>query len=201
MYLIFYSKYCKYSKKFKEIVDKINEDKYFRYISVDKKQGKRDPLVTKYKIKEVPTIIVDGRIYVGKYAFKWLEEKIKNVNISVSSQSTRMNKTPMLSAYTPDNSAFDFSNPTGNIDGNSNYSALNLNNRIRTIKEDEEFDKETIGAFHLPNDLITGSNEVFKDSKQDKASVMEKQYELMMLKREQENIVYKKQQSAFEFKK
>lgn len=93
MYLLFTSSYCKYSKLFVKNLIEAKEDKFFQEISVDKqKNGRRPEIVFTYGIKEVPTIIVDETVYVGKDAFKWLARKIKNLNHAVSSQSTRMNK-------------------------------------------------------------------------------------------------------------
>ena len=80
MYLLFYSKKCKYSKKFVELLEDIGEENFFKFVNVQKINGVYPPLVKKYKITEVPTAIIDGYVYAGKDAFKWLEGKIKNMN-------------------------------------------------------------------------------------------------------------------------
>ncbi|HEY9701266.1 MAG TPA: hypothetical protein V6C58_02415 [Allocoleopsis sp.] len=79
-YVLFYSNYCEYSRQFIKFLEKSGETVHFNKICVDRdpRSGRRHPYVQAYRIKEVPTIIVNRSVYPGEYAFKWLEYRIKN---------------------------------------------------------------------------------------------------------------------------
>jgi hypothetical protein len=188
MYLFFYSKHCKYSTKFLEFVKKIHYESYFEMVSVDKVDGQRHPFVAKYNIKEVPSIIVDQRIYSGKESFKWLQSKIKNANNAVPTQSVRQNKIPHISAYTPELSSLGIGEEQA-FDGNSRYCALGLNNRIETPGESENVSKST---FVLPQDTITGNLET-KDvsGKNEKSDLLKMEYEKLQQQMLQQNSLFK----------
>lgn len=194
MYLLFYSNYCKYCKKFIDVLEKIPEAKYFNPVCVDKKNGKRDDLVFKYKIKEVPTIIVDSRYYVGKDCFAWLSSKIKDVNSQVSSHNTRNNKT-ILSPNSNNTGNFALLNSEiqENFAGTSNFCSLNYQEGIPTPEEGEDFSR---GEFHLPNDDLSGlgNGGIIKDESSKSSSKedeVKKQIEYMTLERERQDSIYK----------
>lgn len=183
MYLLFYSKKCKYSRKFIELIHEIGEEKFFKMIDVAKINGKYPPLVKQYGIKEVPTCVIDGEMMIGPVAFKWLEMKIKNLNHSVSSQDTRMNKTPTISGYIPDNSSSNLTGDEGPVSGNSFFSGLNYTQQIETPDADSDYQKT---SFVLPGDNITGTNNVIKDDRPDRKSKMDQDYERMLAERERD---------------
>lgn len=182
MYLMFYSKHCNYCSKFCKTLEKIHEEKNFSFLSVDKKNGVRNPMVAKYSITEVPSIIVDQRVYVGKEAFKWLEGKIQNINLQISSQSTRMNKTPnVIEGFSSSTSNLMFSDE--NFVGNSQYCSLKAEATIQTPAEGESVPEST--SFKLSPDNILGGVEPGNDALEDKASMFEKKYALLKQQRNQ----------------
>ena len=180
MYLLFFSKKCKYSKKFVEILHELGEENFFRFVEVIKIRGEYPQLVKKYRIKEVPTIVVNSEVFVGKDAFKWLESKIKNVNHSVSSQDTRSNKVPTISGYSADNSSASLHTNDENFSGTSMYSKLNDYQSIPTPDAETEY-KRT--PFILPSDNLTNGSKA-KDDRPDKVSRMDNDLEAMMAQRE-----------------
>lgn len=190
MYLLFYSKYCKYSSKFIDLVEKIHYQSYFEMVSVDKANGKRHPFVSKYNIKEVPSVIVNQRIYAGKEAFKWLQSKIKTANTTLPTQSVRQNKIPRISGYMPEISSFGLSN-NDNFDGTSQYCSLTVNPRISTPGETDNVEKS---QFVLPQDTITGNLKTEDtNSNKGKEDAMKQQYEIMELERQKQDSIFKKQ--------
>jgi hypothetical protein len=190
MYLLFYSKYCKYSQKFLELVEKIHYGSHFEIIPADKQNGKRHPFISKYNIKEIPTIIVNQRVYVGKEAFKWLQSKIKSSNTSLPVESVRQNKIPQISGYVPDISSMALESSDSNFDGNSTYCSLDVNYHIETPKETENVEKT---QFILPSDSITGSLKSEDVKKSDRSDAMKKQYELMEQERKKQDSMYTRQ--------
>lgn len=190
MYVLFYSRQCKFSEHFLKILTNAKEDKFFKKLSVDKVGDKRPDYVKKYKITEVPTIIVDGKSHAGKLAFKWLEHRIKNMKNSVNSQSTRVNKPVLnqITGFVPDNFSAAVSGETA-FDGNSQYCSLEfIGSKIPTPSEDTVVEKSN---FILPGDNITGTNQVIKDSRPDKMSQMEKDFEKIKLERNGQDSRYK----------
>lgn len=194
MYLLFYSKYCKYSAKFIQFIEKIHYSSYFETVSVDKQNGKRHPFVSKYNIKEVPSIIVNQRVYTGKEAFKWLESKIKNSNTTLPIEDTRKNKIPSISGYTPDILSMNLTEPVSNFDGNSNYSSLKINHRIQTPVESDKVEKPT---FILPQDSITGNIDNQEIKKPNKDDIMKKEYELLQQQRNKQDSFFKQNNSSY----
>lgn len=189
MYILFYSKHCKYSAKFVELLRKIHYESHFEMISVDKINGKRHPFVSKYNIKEVPSIIVDQRIYTGKESFKWLQTKIKNSNSAVPSESVRQNKIPHISGYMPEMSSMGLSGETP-FDGTSRYCSLDLDNRIETPGEDENVTKS---KFLLPQDTITGNIKSQDTSKKnDKSDAMKAEYDRLEKERTEQDMYFKR---------
>jgi hypothetical protein len=157
MYTLFYSKFCKYSFKFESILKDIKEEKNFRFICIDKlSNGTRPGIVGKYNIKEVPSAIIDGRLYEGKHLFKWLEKKIKNMNYQVSSQNTRVNKTALpqtISGFSTDSSSQLLTGGDEDFSGTSQYCSLVNNQSILTPAEGADVEKS---KFILPSDSISG---------------------------------------------
>lgn len=190
MYVLFYSKNCKYSEHFLKILTDAKEDKFFKKASVDKVNGKRPDYVKKYKISEVPTIMIDGQTHAGAQAFKWLEHRIKNMKNTVNSQSTRVNKPELnqITGFTPDNSSALLSGVESSFDGNSQYCSLEfVGSLIPTPTEGTEVTKSN---FILPGDNITGTSEVIKDSRPDKISQMESEFEKIKLARNSQDSRY-----------
>ena len=105
-YILFYSNYCKYSEKFITILEKTGEANFFAKICVDKLQGesKRPPIVYKYDVKEVPTIIVENRKLSGREAFSWLKSRIENSQQTLPSVGSRDVKPEINQRFTGDES-------------------------------------------------------------------------------------------------
>jgi hypothetical protein len=188
MYLLFYSKKCKYSFKFIELLQDIGEDSFFKMIDVAKVNGVYPPIVKKYKIKEVPTAIIDGHMYVGQQAFKWLENKIKNINHKISSQDTRANKTPVISGYSPDISSAGL-NQDDNFLGNSSFAPLDSFQKINTPDAEKEYERT---PFVLQNDNITNGNTA-KDDRPDRVSKIDQDLEKLLAERDIDNARASKQ--------
>lgn len=182
MYLLFYSKKCKYSFKFIELLQDIGEDSFFKMVDVAKVNGNYPPIVKKYKIKEVPTAIIDGQMYVGQQAFKWLEKKIKNINHTISSQDTRANKTPVISGYSPDINSAGLAEDD-NFSGNSLFAPLNSYQKINTPDAEKEYERT---PFVLQNDNITNGNNA-KDDRPDRVSKIDQDLEKLLAERDIDN--------------
>lgn len=78
--VLFYSRYCPHSKKFMTLLEKTGEIIQFNSICIDKIQGVRPPVVAKYHITRVPTIIADEQKLEGVDAFKWLGYRLQKKN-------------------------------------------------------------------------------------------------------------------------
>lgn len=179
MYLLFYSEKCKYCNKFIEILKDIGDEKFFNFVNVAKVNKKYPPIVKKYNIKEVPTILVDGEVLIGVNAFKWLEGKIKNINHQVSSQNTRMNKTPVVGGYAADLSSSPLTGDAPVV--GTNFSSVFSSQKIETPNEDEDYQKS---HFVLPSDNITNGQTMTKDDRPDRRSKIESEYEKLLAERE-----------------
>jgi hypothetical protein len=159
----------------------MKEQDFFTMIDVAKVNGKYPELVRRYNIKEVPTIVVNGEVYMGQKAFKWLEKKIKNMNHQISSQDTRANKTPIISGYMPD-SSFENLQGGGDVQGNSMFCSINNSQKIETPEEtDTEYKKS---SFILASDNITNGQTV-SDGRPDRKSKMDLDLEKLLAEREQ----------------
>jgi glutaredoxin len=180
MYLLFVSSYCKYSKHFVDMVREIGDEKFFNIISVDKKNGKRPSVVFNHGITEVPTVIVNGKKYAGKDAFKWLRSQIKNLNHQVSSQDTRMNKNVISGfGYHSDNFSF---NQVEDFDGNSSYASLGYQSNIETPDEGTEVEKSGIV---MTDDNLTDSRNLPKlEKRKDRTSVAQSALDNLVQERE-----------------
>lgn len=178
MYLLFYSKKCKYSLKFIELLSNVKEEQFFKFIEVAKVNGKYPSLVKKYGIKEVPTALIDGQMLVGPKAFKWIEKRIKNINHQVSSQNTRINKTPVISGYIPETNATMLSGDV--LESSNNFCVLNSSQTIETPDAGTDYEKT---PFILPNDTITGGVEI-KEDRVDRKSKIDEQLEKLLHERE-----------------
>jgi glutaredoxin-related protein len=184
MYLLFYSEKCRYSQKFIEILHEIGDEKFFKFVNVAKVNKKYPPIVKKYNIKEVPTILVDSELLVGVDAFKWLENKIKNINHQISSQNTRMNKTPVIGGYSEDISSCSVGGEIPVAIGTNSFASIFSSQKIETPNEDEEYQKS---SFVLPSDNITNGQSGTKDDRPDRTSKMESDYERLLKEREMSN--------------
>lgn len=93
--ILFYSKYCPYSKKFLETFKDSNESQVFEYVCVDRdiKTKGRHPLVKQLNINCVPTVVSNNLKLYGRDAFLWLRDQIKiNGVASVSSRHAQKEK-------------------------------------------------------------------------------------------------------------
>jgi hypothetical protein len=178
MYLLFYSKKCKYSNKFIDLLIDIKEDRYFETVEVVKINGKFNPLIKKYNIKEVPTIIVDSQMYVGQSAFKWLSNKIKNINHQVSTMDTRANKIPVISGYSLDVSGSSIGE-CEDFQGNGLFSPIGKPQKIDTPDAELEYEKT---PFILPDDNIT-NGQINQDTRPDKTSRIDNDLEKLLEQR------------------
>lgn len=160
-YILFYSNYCKYSHKFINILEKSGEASFFAKICVDKdpRTGKRPPVIQKYNIKEVPTVIVENQKLEGYKAFSWLQSRIENSQDQVNSLQSRQNKQSVnLQQLNQNNEATNkieaYATKTNFID---NFVELSGNNNSTTIytPSSEEDIKSKKGNFILPDDNIT----------------------------------------------
>lgn len=160
-YILFYSNYCNYSKKFINILENSGEASFFVKICVDKdhKTGQRPPILSKYKITEVPTIIVENRKLPGYSAFKWLHTRIENSQDKVNSLPSRQNKqvvnTKNLAAQKKEPEIEPYFNGSS---ANFTDSCVQIGDvsseKINTPGEEEEVDK---GTFTLQDDDITAT--------------------------------------------
>lgn len=120
-YILFFSKKCKYSIQFINIIHKVHLRNYFTFISVDQNKDRtRDTSVAKFNITHVPTIIVNDQKLVGQQALLWLRDVVSDMGLkSPHSMDSRQQKetfeeTPRhieeqseeLSGYNPDDSNF-----------------------------------------------------------------------------------------------
>lgn len=87
VYILFYSssknsKYpdgCPHCARFLHVLRKTDVFEYFQLIDVKKDvNGERHPAVEKFKIRYVPTVIANGRKFVGSAAVGWLKQIIQN---------------------------------------------------------------------------------------------------------------------------
>jgi hypothetical protein len=189
MYVLFYSKQCKYSTSFIKFLVDAKEDKFFKNVSIDKVNGKRPDFVKKYNIVEVPTIMIDNKLYAGNQAFVWLQRRIKNMKNAINSQATRVNKPKLnvISGFCPDSSS-SILGQEESFDGNSSYCSLNYDNSISCPTEGTVVHKTD---FILPNDSITGRTDIVREVKNDKSSVMESEYEKIKNARDNQDSMYK----------
>jgi len=95
-YILFYSNYCRHCEKFIQILESSGESVYFAKVCADRDRvtRQRPALLSTYKIKEVPTIIVENRVLPGLDAFRWLANRLENSATTVNSMATRHNKNP-----------------------------------------------------------------------------------------------------------
>lgn len=75
--VLFYSTLCPHSKKYYSLLEKTGEIIQFHSICIDKINGVRPPVVAKYNITMVPTIIADEQKLEGVEAFKWLAYRLQ----------------------------------------------------------------------------------------------------------------------------
>lgn len=85
-YTLFYSKKCKFSGEFINKLEQfININMNFKKICIDNMNNNIKQYLNKYKIKAVPTIIVNNNVYLGYEAFKWLDSQTTEINTIHSS--------------------------------------------------------------------------------------------------------------------
>lgn len=144
-YILFYSKKCKYSINFINILHKINARGYFSFITVDRDQrtGQRNRFVNQYQVSQVPTIIVNDKKMVGAEAFQWLRSIIYDMGLKgPQSIDTRQNKEG--SHINPRNFEEDENEQERGLEGfdstDNNFMSVEstANSRIEYIPEDGE---------------------------------------------------------------
>lgn len=142
-YILFYSKKCKYSVNFINILHKINARGYFSFVTVDRnpQTGQRNRFVNQYQISQVPTIIVNDKKMVGAEAFQWLRSIIYDMGLKgPQSIDTRQNKDG--SHINPQN--FDEDEGECELEGfdntDNNFMSVEntANSRIEYVPEDGE---------------------------------------------------------------
>ncbi len=160
-YILFYSNYCNYSRKFINILENSGEACFFVKICVDKDQaGKRPVILSKYKVVEVPTIIVENRKLPGYAAFKWLHTRIENSHTTVNSLPSRQNKQSVNPQTLPQRNQVQedviepFSSGASAFLDNCLQVGDMTSTKIHTPKEEEDVDK---GTFTMNDDLITAN--------------------------------------------
>jgi glutaredoxin len=98
--LLFFSNHCEYSLQFINILQKSHIDIVGINVNKNLKTKKRHELVYKYNIKEVPTVIIEGKKLVGKDAFMWLHSEIQASGITVNNSRDRPEPSCILPAAT-----------------------------------------------------------------------------------------------------
>lgn len=90
MQILFYSNYCQYSAKCINELDLKGILNKFKKICVDKdpRTKQRNPDVTKYGIKSVPTIVLGDQKLSGTNVFGWINQ----IGSNNTGQSTRMER-------------------------------------------------------------------------------------------------------------
>ena len=108
-YILFYSDYCVYSSKFINILEKSGQASFFVKICVDKVNGERPSVVSKYTVTEVPTVITDNKKIAGYASFKWLKTLLDQDQVpSVSAREPKQNIKEITNHVKPENiQAFD----------------------------------------------------------------------------------------------
>lgn len=76
--MLFYSQYCDHSKMMISLMNTMDLGVEMICVDVNPKTGKRSPLIRKYNIKEVPSLIYKNKVYVGDSAFKVIEQIASN---------------------------------------------------------------------------------------------------------------------------
>ena len=76
-YNIFFSKKCQFCIELIQHIQKYIDgyDKYFKFISIDKNRE----MTIKLKIKQIPSIIVNNKMYVGNDCFKLINMLISDI--------------------------------------------------------------------------------------------------------------------------
>ena len=76
-YNIFFSKKCQHCIELIQHIQKYIEDynRYFKFISIDKNRE----ITVKLKIKQIPTSIVNNKMYVGNDCFKLINMLITDI--------------------------------------------------------------------------------------------------------------------------
>lgn len=163
-YLLFYSKYCKFSKQFISTLEKTREYQNFKMVSVEKKNGKRPDIVAKYNVREVPTIVINGNILSGEKAFAWLNNVINSSGRQISSMSTRQNKTieNVISGFAPDSNFIGANCPEQWNNANDSSSVIGelLSQRIITPEENSFSKEQRESGFVMTSDNITGLGDI-----------------------------------------
>jgi thiol-disulfide isomerase/thioredoxin len=82
-YILFYSNRCPHCAKFIGYLEESGNSYFFNKVCVDKdRSGRRPPIMKKFRIKEVPSIVIEGSVLSDLVAFKWLSGKIENTKIT-----------------------------------------------------------------------------------------------------------------------
>jgi hypothetical protein len=161
-YILFYSNHCPYSAKYIKFLEDSGQTIYFNKVCVDKNNtGKRPAIMYKYSIKEVPSIIVENRLFPGEAAFKWLNTRLQDngngsgVSRPPQSMPSRQNKLENNISYEQGN---------GNSEGVIAFQQGSLDNITDNCKQ--VGDKDTFNFMAETGELLTDrpSNFALDDS-------------------------------------
>lgn len=158
-YVLFYSKKCKNSISFLNILHKINARRYFIFISVDRENGCLNPAIRKFQITHVPTIIANDQFYVGYNAILWLKNIISDMGLKgPHTIDSRQNKETCGENYNrisetnqdQDQEGFSGFDPTlGNMLSIDN----DMDNKINFVPEDGQ-NHNRRGDYQIPHQSI-----------------------------------------------
>lgn len=127
-YVLFYSSNCKFCYKLFYIIEKYNISHLFikKNIDINKNTGKRPEFVKQYKLTEIPALLVNNKILVGKNVFIFIKNIINEMkNGSMHSTSTRDQKIDMRQFKEPtENNVYNAVNDSSLLYNESNFMSL-----------------------------------------------------------------------------
>jgi hypothetical protein len=178
-FILFYSNYCKFSEKYIKILEETGEANFFAKVCVDiqKNTGQRPPIVAKYNIKEVPSIIVENKRLAGRDAFMWLKMRIENSQEpAMNSVQSRDTRPQINQRFTAKEEPQPFSE-TGGISSNFADNHLFIgdvsDNKIFTPQNDDEVSKES--KYKLKDESI--SQGIVEESSKSRDLLKTKQFD------------------------
>jgi len=112
--ILFFSFKCPHSIELINKIKQINEfEKYFNLISLEK----RKDLFMKYKVKQIPFIIIENKSFTGNECFSWVEYFIKKIEESERPKFSAMSSHTDCAAFGT-NSVIDEGNIYTKLDAN-----------------------------------------------------------------------------------
>lgn len=89
MSLLFHSKFCEHSIMLLNIIDKAGIKITKISVDINPKTKRRNPVMKKYRITEVPTLIYDNQKFCGDKAFQAIEQLISSSNKKSEPEKTQ----------------------------------------------------------------------------------------------------------------